>query len=69
MGLRMDDIHAPTVASGPTSHAHTNGTEKEPTFQELVARKENLEAELDALGSVLDSVCIIHLGHIIFSTC
>ena len=56
MGLRMEDLHAPTVASGPTSHAQTNGTEKEPTFQELVAHKENLEAELDALGSVLDSV-------------
>lgn len=57
MGLRMDDIHAPTVASGPTSHAQTNGTDKEPTFQELITQKENLEAELSALGSVLDSVC------------
>ena len=56
MGLRMDDLHAPTVASGPTSHAQTNGTAKEPTFQELVAQKENLEAELSALGSVLESV-------------
>lgn len=57
MGLRMEDLHAPTVTSGPTSQAYTNGTEKEPTFQELIAQKENLEAELDALGSVLESVC------------
>lgn len=56
MGLRMDNLHAPTVASGPTSHAQTNGTATEPTFQELVAQKENLEAELSALGSVLESV-------------
>lgn len=56
MGLRMEDLHAPTVASGPTSHAQTNGTAKEPTFQELVAQKENVEAELSALGSVLESV-------------
>ena len=56
MGLRMNDIHAPTVASGPTSHGQTNGVAKEPTFQELVAQKENVEAGLDALGSVLESV-------------
>ena len=56
MGLRMEDLHAPTVASGPTSHAQANGTGREPTFQELVALKENVEAELDALGSVVDSV-------------
>ena len=56
MGLRMDDIHAPTVASGPTSQPTANGTEKKLSFQELIAKKENLEAELSALGSVLDSV-------------
>ena len=56
MGLRMDDIHAPTVASGPTSQATTNGTEKQQSLQELILTKENLEAELSALGSVLDSV-------------
>ena len=57
MGLRMDDLHAPTVISGPTSHATTNGTEKEPSLQELIIQKDNLEAELSALSSVLDSVC------------
>lgn len=62
----MDNIHAPTVASGPTSHAQTNGTKKEPSFQELVSHKENLEAELDALGSVLESVR--HRKHLNTST-
>ena len=56
MGLRMDDLHAPTVASGPTSQATTNGTGKEQSLQELTAQKENVEAELSALGSVLESV-------------
>ncbi|KAK4541871.1 hypothetical protein LTR36_007235 [Oleoguttula mirabilis] len=51
----MDDLHAPTVASGPTSHATTNGSERKLTLPELIAKKENLEAELSALGSVLDS--------------
>ena len=57
MGLRMDYLHAPTVASGPTSQANSNGTNVKLTLQELIAKKENLEAELSALGSVLDSVC------------
>jgi 26S proteasome non-ATPase regulatory subunit 9 len=57
MGLRMDDLHAPTVASGPTSQATANGTEKQLSLQQLIAQKENVEAELSALGSVLDSVC------------
>ncbi len=56
MGLRMDDLHAPTVGSGPTSQRTTNGDEKQQSLQELVSQKENLEAELSALSSVLDSV-------------
>lgn len=57
MGLKiMDDIHAPTVASGPTSRPTANGTEKKQSLQEIIAQKENVEAELSALGSVLDSV-------------
>jgi hypothetical protein len=56
MGLRMDDIHAPTIASGPTSQPTANGTSKKQTLQDLSAQKENLEAELSALSSVLDSV-------------
>ena len=56
MGLRMDDLHAPTVASGPTTQATTNGTHEEPSLQQLISQKENVEAELSTLGSVLDSV-------------
>lgn len=56
MGLRMDDIHAPTVASGPASQATNNGAEKPQSLQELALQKDNLEAELSALGSVLESV-------------
>lgn len=51
-----DDIHAPTVASGPTSQPTANGTASRQSLQELIATKENLEAELSALSSVLDSV-------------
>lgn len=61
MGLKiMEDIHAPTVVSGPTTQATTNGVAKPQTIQQLAAQKENLEAELSALGSVLDSVCLAH---------
>lgn len=56
MGRRMDDLHAPTVASGPSSQTTSNGPEKQQSFQELIKQKENVEAELSALGSVLDSV-------------
>lgn len=52
----MDDLHAPTVQSGPTSQGTTNGSDAKKTFRELVSQKENLEAELSALSSVLDSV-------------
>lgn len=61
MGLRMDDLHAPTVASGPSTQATTNGTSKKQSLPELIAQKENLEAELSALGSVLESVCYSHV--------
>ena len=56
MGLKMDDLHAPTVGSGPTSQATANGFDKHESLQELILQKENLEAELSALSSVLDSV-------------
>lgn len=53
----MDDIHTPTVASGPTSGGHTNGISKEQlSLQELIAEKDRVETELKALGQVLDSV-------------
>ena len=53
----MDDIHAPTVSSGPVSGGYTNGVSKEQlSLQELIAEKDRVEAELKALGQVLDSV-------------
>ncbi|KIX94857.1 uncharacterized protein Z520_09547 [Fonsecaea multimorphosa CBS 102226] len=55
MGLPMDpnlaDIHVP---SGPTS-IHQAESFEGLTLQQLIARKDNLEAELKALGAVLDS--------------
>lgn len=57
MGFRMDSLHAPTVSSGPTSEATANGTAEKKSFPELIALKDNIEAELSALSSVLDSVC------------
>ncbi|KAK3112323.1 putative 26S proteasome regulatory subunit [Teratosphaeriaceae sp. CCFEE 6253] len=50
----MPDLHAPTVGSGPTSQP-TAGAREQLTLPQLIAKKENLEAELHALGSVLDS--------------
>jgi 26S proteasome non-ATPase regulatory subunit 9 len=53
----MDDIHAPTVSSGPTSSGYANGIPKEQlSLQELIAEKGRVETELKALGQVLDSV-------------
>ena len=54
--LRMNNLHAPTVPSGPTSHAATNGNTGHLSFLELQRKKDDLEAELQALGGVLDSV-------------
>lgn len=56
MGLRMDDMHAPTVASGPTSRPTAHASDKRQSLPELMAQKEDVEAELSALGAVLDSV-------------
>ncbi|KAH8675987.1 hypothetical protein BX600DRAFT_494396 [Xylariales sp. PMI_506] len=53
--LRMDNIHAPTVPSGPSSRPITNGNATALSFAELSQKKEIMEAELKALGGVLDS--------------
>jgi 26S proteasome non-ATPase regulatory subunit 9 len=56
MGLRMDDIHDPTlVRSGPTSQSYGSSAQPKQTLKQLIEQKENLEAELSALGAVLDS--------------
>lgn len=54
----MNNLHAPTVPSGPTTARASNGGAAQLTFAELQRKKENLEAELKALSSVLDSVCV-----------
>jgi 26S proteasome non-ATPase regulatory subunit 9 len=57
MGVRMDDLHAPTVSSGPTTGGYANGISKDHlSLQELIAEKGRVETELKALGQVLDSV-------------
>ncbi|KAL8922716.1 MAG: hypothetical protein Q9208_005029 [Pyrenodesmia sp. 3 TL-2023] len=58
MGRPMDDIHTPTVPSGPaSSHAARSTNEDEgKTLSDLIAEKSNLEEELKALSGVLDSV-------------
>lgn len=61
--LRMNNLHAPTVPSGPTTARLSNGGAAQLSFTELQRKKENLEAELKALSSVLDSVCIHTLVH------
>lgn len=59
MGLLMEDIHTPTVPSGPTTgYGATNGVKHDRlSLLDLMAEKDRVEAELSALGSVLDSVC------------
>lgn len=56
--LRMDNIHAPTVPSGPSSRPLANGNAKQLSFAELQKKKDDMEAELKALSGVLDSVGI-----------
>ena len=58
MGIRMDSIHAPTVEAGPTSGpSRSNGVDSNTaSLFELMAEKDRVEAEIKALGEVLDSV-------------
>ncbi|PKS10616.1 hypothetical protein jhhlp_002371 [Lomentospora prolificans] len=51
----MDNLHAPTVPSGPTSAPVQNGQSIQRTMAELQQKKANIEAELRALSGVLDS--------------
>lgn len=60
MGLRMDDIHAPTVAAGPSSVKPDDAGQEKLSLQELITEKDRVWSELTALGSVLDSVCLVH---------
>lgn len=61
MGLPMDDLHTPTVPSGPTTRLQGNNTtDAKLSLMELIDRRGHLEEELKALGSVLDSVNTQH---------
>ncbi|KAL8377802.1 hypothetical protein RB595_008471 [Gaeumannomyces hyphopodioides] len=51
----MSNLHAPTVPSGPTTAPATNGRAGHLSIAELQRKKDNLEAELKALGGVLES--------------
>lgn len=62
MGLPMNNLHAPTIPSGPTSGPPADRSALDGlSSMELISRKDNLEAELKALGSVLDSVSYARL--------
>jgi 26S proteasome non-ATPase regulatory subunit 9 len=53
----MDDIHTPSVASGPTTNGYSNGiATHQLSFNELMAEKSRMEGELTSLGAVLESV-------------
>ncbi|KAL8797082.1 MAG: hypothetical protein Q9182_007263 [Xanthomendoza sp. 2 TL-2023] len=58
MGLPMDDIHTPTVPSGPASshNPHTTNGAGGTSLFDLIAEKVRVEEELRALSSVLDSL-------------
>lgn len=52
----MDNIHTPTVPSGSTApHRHADELSR-LSLVELIKKKESVEEELKALGSVLESV-------------
>lgn len=58
MGLNMDNIHSPTVPSGPASSAHraASPSQEEAPLLDLINDKDRVESELRALISVLESV-------------
>jgi len=60
MGLPMNDLHTPSVASGPTSgqRAADGLNNDKLSLIDLISEKQRVESELSALSSVLDSVCI-----------
>ncbi|KAI6780197.1 uncharacterized protein J7T54_000103 [Emericellopsis cladophorae] len=52
----MENLHAPTVPSGPSSNAAMNGNSTHLSFNQLQCKKNDVEAQLRTLGSVLDSI-------------
>ncbi|KAL9122659.1 MAG: hypothetical protein Q9187_000781 [Circinaria calcarea] len=73
MGLRMEDIHTPTVPSGPstsTRYASSDGpSQNKQSLTDLMAEKDRVEAELTALSSVLDSVRTAAFAEKSFQNC
>ncbi|KAI1964649.1 putative 26S proteasome regulatory subunit [Ophidiomyces ophidiicola] len=55
MGIPMDELHAPTVPSGPTSGTGGGRDISRLSINELYHEKENIEAELKALSGILQS--------------
>lgn len=56
MGLRMEDLHSPTVPSGRTSGSTSNDDRPDRSIYELMAEKKAVEELLSNLSGVLDSV-------------
>lgn len=57
MGILMDDnIHAPTVTSGPSTDGGPPRDLAKLTIVELMQEKQRIEDELSTLSSVLSSV-------------
>ncbi len=52
----MENMHAPTVSSGPTSLPAGGLRTAGLTLPQLEEKRRNMEAELRALGAVLQSV-------------
>ncbi|KAG6005139.1 hypothetical protein E4U21_000393 [Claviceps maximensis] len=50
----MENLHAPTVPSGPTNGVTTNGTTGHLSLAELQHKKARLEQELEALSGILE---------------
>ncbi|RNJ54841.1 putative 26S proteasome regulatory subunit [Verticillium nonalfalfae] len=53
--LRMDNLHAPTVPSGPASFLTSKEDYTKLTYLELQAQKIQMETEMQALSAILDS--------------
>jgi hypothetical protein len=53
----MESLHNPSVPLGPSSSHDEADTGDYKKLMRLMEEKERVEKELDALGSVLDSVC------------
>ena len=59
MGQPMPNHHSTSVESGTTTRGPANGDAKDgASLTDLISQKKDLEAELSALSSVLDSVSL-----------